>query len=221
MSFSFSPGMGPRGAIRQFGEVTKDGRFFNKGVIAGMLIFVRPYRRKMFVAFLLMLLVTGFTLITPYLIKVAIDQYIAEGDIRGLTRLAIFIAVCYLGLYLTTAGQNYLLGWTSQRVLADVREKMFHHLQELSLSYHDRTIIGVTVSRVINDVAVINDLLTQGLISLIGDFLILIGIVIIMLSMSTRLALYTFAVLPLMILVTYLFSPPCKRRFPPYTGASC
>ena len=213
MSFSFSPGMGPRGAIGQFGQEGKDSRFFNKNVILGMLQFVRPYRRKMILATIFMFLVTGFTLITPYLIKVAIDNYIAVGNADGLARIAILIAITYLGLYLTTMGQQYLLGWTSQRVLADVRETMMHHLQALSLSYHDRTIIGVTVSRVINDVSVINDLLTQGLISLVGDTLVLIGIIIIMLTMSPPLALLTFAVLPLMMLATYLFSVNAKGAF--------
>ncbi len=213
MSFSFSPGFGPRGAIDQFGQEGKDGRLLNKHVITRMLVFVRPYRRKMALAWGLMLLVTGFTLLTPYLIKVAIDQHIARGDAAGLSHLALLIAVCYLGLYLTTAGQQYLLGWTSQRVLADVREALFRHLQDLSLSYHDRTIIGVTVSRVINDVAVINDLLTQGLISLLGDVLVLAGIIVIMLSMSPRLALYTFAVIPLMIAATHLFSRSAKGAF--------
>lgn len=213
MSFSFSPGMGPRGAINQFGQEAKEGRFFNKTVITGMLKFVRPYRRQMVIAILFMLLVTGLTLLTPYLIKVAIDEYIAVGDVGGMSRLALFIAACYLALYGTTAGQEYYLGWASQRVLADVRSALFHHLQALSMSYHDRTIIGVTVSRVINDVAVINDLLTQGLISLLGDLLVLVGIIFIMLSMSPRLALLTFTVLPLMVLATYLFSRRARGAF--------
>ena len=80
MSFSFSPGMGPRGAIGQFGQEGKNGRFFNKNVVLGMLQFVRPYRRKMILATFFMFLVTGFTLLTPYLIKVAIDNYIAVGN---------------------------------------------------------------------------------------------------------------------------------------------
>lgn len=213
MSFSFSPGMGPRGAISRFGQEGKDGRFFDKGVILGMLAFVRPYRRKMLLAAGLMLFVTGFTLLTPYLIKVAIDDHIAVSDNPGLARVAIWIAISYVGLYLSTMGQQYLLGWTSQRVLADVRQAMMRHLQALSLGYHDRTIIGVTVSRVINDVAVINDLLTQGLLSLIGDMLILVGIIVIMISMSPRLALLTFAILPLMVLATYLFSVNAKGAF--------
>ncbi|MDX1416908.1 MAG: ABC transporter ATP-binding protein [Candidatus Promineifilaceae bacterium] len=213
MSFSFSPGMGPRGAIRQFGQEGHAGRYFSGRVIAGMLAFVRPYWRRMIVATMLMLLVTGLTLLTPYLIKTAIDNYIAVGNSDGLARMAILIAVTYLGLYLTTMGQQYILGWTSQRVLADVREAMMRHLQALSLRYHDRTIIGVTVSRVINDVAVINDLLTQGLISLIGDTLVLVGIIVIMMAMSPRLALLTFIVLPLMMLATYLFSVNARGAF--------
>jgi ABC-type multidrug transport system fused ATPase/permease subunit len=213
MSFSFTPGMGPRGAISQFGQEGKDGRFFDKHVVARMLVFVRPYWRRMWLGGLLMLAATGFTLLAPYLIKITIDQYIAVGDATGLPRLAFFLALCYLGLYITTAGQQFMLGWVSQRVLSDVRQQLFDHLQALSLGYHDRTIIGVTVSRVINDVAVINDLLTQGLISLLGDLLVLAGIIIIMLSMSPQLALYTFAVLPLMVLATILFSRSARGAF--------
>ena len=213
MSFSFSPGMGPRGAINQFGAEGKDGRFFNKSVVAGMLVFIRPYGRKIALGTLLMLGATSFTLLAPYIIKITIDEHIAVGDASGLTQLAFFLALCYLGLYATTAGQQYLLGRVSQRVLADVRQELFDHLQALSLSYHDRTIVGVTVSRVINDVAVINDLLTQGLISLLGDLLILAGIIVIMLTMSPRLALLTFAVLPLMALATVWFSYRAKGAF--------
>lgn len=205
--------MGPRGAINQFGKEGKDGTFFDRKVIFGMLTFVRPYRRNMFFAILLMLGVTGLTLLIPYLIKEAIDRYIAVGDSDGLARMAIYIGLGYVTLYFTAMGQQYLLGWTSQRVLTDVREALFRHLQALSLSYHDRTIIGVTVSRVINDVSVINDLLTQGLLTLLGDTLVLIGIIVIMLSMSPRLALLTFLVIPLMVLATTFFSRRAKGAF--------
>lgn len=213
MSFSFSPGMGPRGALSRFGGEGKDGRFFDKNVVKGMLAFLRPYSRKMSIAIGLMLIVTGLTLLTPYLIKVALDQHITSGNRSGLNQLVIALAASYFGLYVATAGQQYLLGWVSQRVLADLREQLVRHLQALSLGYHDRTIIGVTVSRVINDVAVINDLLTQGLISLISDLLVLIGILIIMLTMSWKLALLTFTVLPLMMVATYFFSTRAKSAF--------
>jgi ABC-type multidrug transport system fused ATPase/permease subunit len=213
MSFTFSPGMGPRGAIHQFGGEGKDGRFFNKNVVTGMLAFVRPYWRRMGIAMGLMLVTTGLTLLIPYLMKVAIDEYITLGDNEGLARVALWLGASFLVLYGATAVQQYLLSWVGQRVLTNIREAMFRHLQALPLSYHDRTIVGVTVSRVINDVAAINDLLTQGLISLIGDLLVLIGILIVMLSMSTRLALLTFTVLPLMMLATILFSARAKSAF--------
>jgi ABC-type multidrug transport system fused ATPase/permease subunit len=130
-----------------------------------------------------------------------------------LTRIALLTGAAFIGLYLATAGQRYLLSWVGQRVLANVRGQMFRHLQALSLGYHDTHITGVTVSRVINDVAVINELLSQGLISLVGDLLILGGILIVMFSMSPKLALWTFTVLPLMILSTYFFSRHAKAAF--------
>ncbi len=213
MSFTFSPGMGPRGAIQQFGQTPEEGKAFDWEVISGMLAYLKPYRRRMVAALALMLIATAFTLLTPYLIKVAIDEPIAQADNARLMRLSIIIAGSFLGLYLSTAGQQYLLGWVGQRVLSDLRAALFKHLQNLSLAYHDRHIVGVTVSRVINDVAIINDLLTQGLVSLAGDVLVLIGIILIMLQMNLELALFTLTVIPLMALLTAWFSRRAKSAF--------
>lgn len=215
MSFSFgssSANMSPRGAIRDFG-VERDGRLFNSTVVLRMLGFLRPYRRQMILAFCLMLIASAMTLLTPYLIKVAIDDHIAQNDGPGLIRISGFIAASFFGLFLATMGQRYLLSWVGQRVLSEIRDALFRHLQRLSLGYHDTHIIGVTVSRVINDVATINELLSQGLITLIGDLLVLVGVIVVMISMSPTLALYTFAVLPLMILITYLFSRRAEQFY--------
>jgi ABC-type multidrug transport system fused ATPase/permease subunit len=178
-----------------------------------MLAFLRPYRRQMAAAVVLMLVATALTLLAPYLMKIAIDQHIFRGDDVGLARIALFTALTFVGLYGTTAGQRYLLSWVGQRALANMREQMFSHLQALPLGYHDTHIIGVTVSRVINDVAVINELLSQGLITLVGDLLVLGGIIVVMLSMSPQLAVVTFAVLPLMVLATYFFSRQARVAF--------
>jgi ABC-type multidrug transport system fused ATPase/permease subunit len=130
-----------------------------------------------------------------------------------LTRISLLIGASFIGLYGATAGQRYLLSWVGQRVLANLRDDLFRKLQALSLGYHDTHIIGVTVSRVINDVAIINELLSQGLITLIGDVLVLGGIIVIMLTMSPRLALLTFIIFPLMLLLTYAFSIRAKAAF--------
>ena len=215
MSFSIGSAgadLGPRGAIAGFGN-EQEGQAFNGRVAIRLLAYLRPHWLRMVAAFGLMLVASALTLAAPYLIKVAIDQYISQGDTSGLTRIGLLLAGVFVGIYLASAGQQYLLSWVGQRVLATLRANLFRHLQALPLGYHDTNIVGVTISRVISDVAVINELLSQGLITLIGDTLILVGIVGVMLSMSPRLALLTFSVLPLMALATYLFARRAKVAF--------
>jgi ABC-type multidrug transport system fused ATPase/permease subunit len=167
----------------------------------------------MSVAFVLMLIESLLALSIPYLLKVAIDEYIAQGDMAGLTQVALLTAAAFVGIYLAAMGRRYLLSWVGQRLLATLRGDLFRQLQALSLGYHDTHIVGVTISRVINDVAVINELLSQGLITFLGDVLVLAGIIIVMLSMSPQLALLTFSVLPLMLLVVALFTRRAKVAF--------
>ncbi|MCL4295279.1 MAG: ABC transporter ATP-binding protein/permease [Anaerolineae bacterium] len=215
MSFSFGSAgaeLGPRSAIANFGQ-EQEGQAFNGRIVLRLLVFLRPHWRRMVAAFGLMLVASALTLAAPYLMKVAIDQNIAQGDIPGLTRTGLLLTGVFVAIYLASAGEQYLLSWVGQRVLASLRASLFRHLQTLPLGYHDTNIVGVTISRVISDVAVINELLSQGLITLIGDTLILAGIVVVMLSLSPWLALLTFSVLPLMALATYLFARRAKEAF--------
>ena len=128
-----------------------------------LLVFVRPYALRMIGAFLAMLAVTGLTLVAPFLVKEAIDGPITNGDIPALNEIVLLMLLAFVGLYLASMAQRYLLSWVGQKVLADLRSALFRHLQELPLAYHDQHIIGVTISRVISDVGVINQLLSQGL----------------------------------------------------------
>ncbi len=210
-----NPGMGPRGALDSFsgGEEDRRGAVFNRAVVKRMLGYLRPYTRQMSLAFGTMLMITGLTLLTPYLLKQIIDQAITHSDRADLIRLSIYTALAFTALYGATNVQQYLLSWVGQRVLANLRSELFTHLQRLSLSYHDTHIVGVTVSRVMNDVAAINELLSQGVITLVGDLLVLVGIMVIMLSMSPYLALLTFTVLPLMVLATVWFSYHARGAF--------
>jgi ABC-type multidrug transport system fused ATPase/permease subunit len=215
MSFSIgstSAGMGPRGAIERFGEI-EGGRAFDRRVLIRLLTYLRPQWRRVAVAFVLMLIESALALATPYLLKVAIDEYITQGNIVGLNRVAVLTAGAFFGAYVAASGRRYLLSWVGQRLLATLRGDLFRHLQALSLGYHDTHIVGVTISRVINDVDVINELLSQGLITLLGDVLVLGGILTVMLSMSLRLALLTFSVLPLMLLAVILFTRRAKVAF--------
>jgi ABC-type multidrug transport system fused ATPase/permease subunit len=207
-------GMGPRNAMETFAEGDGvRGQVFNQRVVTRMLIYLRPFMKMMALAFVAMLVVSGLTLSVPYLLKVTVDTYISRGDQAGLIRISLWTAAAYIALYGATWAEQYLLSLVGQRMLANIRRDLFHHLQELSLSYHDTHIVGVTVSRVINDVATINDLLSQGIITLIGDLFVLVGIVVVMLGMNLRLALLTFTVLPLMLLVTAWFSRRARVAF--------
>jgi ABC-type multidrug transport system fused ATPase/permease subunit len=204
--------MGPRGALHRFGEKEAE-ETFDRHVLIRLLVYLRPYRGRMSVAFVLMMIESALTVTVPFLLKVAIDEHIAQGDAAGLSKIALGTAAAFVGIYLAAMGRRYLLSWVGLRLLATLRDELVCHLQALSLGYHDTHIVGVTISRVINDVAVINELLSQGLITLLGDILILVGIIIVMLSMSPHLALLTFSVLPLMLLVVVLFTRRAKVAF--------
>lgn len=203
---------GPRGSLEQFGEQV-EGKTFDVSIIWRMMSFMRPYRLKIIIAFIAMLGSSTLTIITPLLVKVAIDQPIAEGDLNGLNQLVLVMLGAFVAIYITTTIQQYLLSWVGQRVLTDLRSAMFSHLQALSLGYHDTHIVGVTISRVISDVGVINQLLSEGLVTLLGDTILLAGIILVMMSMNLQLALVAFSVIPLMLIVTALFARRAKAAF--------
>jgi len=216
MSFSIGTthvGRGPRGTLRSLGKDTEEDKSFDLRIIVRLMAFVKPHSLSMTAAFLLMLVSSGLGLAIPYLIGEAIDTYITPGDIVGLDRIALMTAGAFIGLYFTSALQQYLLSRIGQNVLASMRSSLVEHLQDIHLGYHDTHIIGVTISRVFSDVGVINELLSQGLITLIGDIITLVGIITIMLLRNTRLALMSFSVLPLMVLATMIFSRYAKVAF--------
>ena len=203
---------GPGGTLAQYADQV-EGRSFNLRVLWHLLVFLRPYALRMMGAFAAMLAASALTLAAPFLVKVAIDGPIAQGDVEGLNRIALVMLLAFVGLYLASMAQRYLLSWVGQKVLADLRAALFQHLQQLPLAYHDRHVVGVTISRVISDVGVINQLLSQGLITLTGDTLLLLGIIAVMLSLNAQLALVTFSIIPLIVLATMIFARRAKRAF--------
>ena len=215
MSFSFgssSLGMGPRSLLSEFGE-GEHKAVYNPHLIKRLLKYLKPYSGKMVLAFLLTLVESGLILLTPYLMRMAIDDYITVKQTKGLLFIGLAIFLSFIFTFIVSSGQRYLISWVGQKLLATLRSDLFSHLQRLHIGYHDRHSVGVTVSRVINDVAEINELLSQGIITLFGDLLVLIGIIITMLTMSPKLALLTFTVMPIMIFVTWLFSRQARVAY--------
>lgn len=215
MSFSIGSAgsaMGPRSVMQDFGRET-GGHAFNARVFRRLLGFLTPHWPRMLAALILMLISSMLALTTPYLIKIAIDEHIVAGNADALFYTAMLMAAVFVALYATTAVQQYLLSFVGLRVLTSLRARLFHHLQVLPVSYHHAHIVGVTISRVIGDVAVINDLLSSGVATIIGDTVVLAGIVLVMLSLNVPLALSAFAVLPLMLLATWIFSRRARIAF--------
>lgn len=203
---------GPGHMLRHLGARNERGKISGR-ILLRLMVFLKPHWVQMCVAALLMLTSSGANLLSPYLTKIAIDNNIAEGDTRGLLITSLYFAGALTAVYLASAVQSYLLSRVGQGVLSSLRGQAFRHLQDLSVPYHDTHIIGVTISRIISDISVINELLSQGLISMVGDSILLVGTIVVMVTMAPRLALLTFSVLPLMAVATVLFSRRARVAF--------
>ena len=142
----------------------------------------------------------------PYLMKVAIDRYIADRHARGPRAHGrcctwLILVVAFAAEYV----QTWTMQLTGQRIMFDLRMAIYRHLQRLDLRYYDRNPVGRLMTRVTSDVDVLNDLFTSGVVTVFGDVFTLAGIMVVMLWMNWRLALVTFSVLPLIVLVTQWF----------------
>jgi ABC-type multidrug transport system fused ATPase/permease subunit len=190
-----------------------EGIAYNERVASRGLAYAQPYRRQLLLALGLTLFGSAMSLLGPYLIKVAIDEHIAVGDLRGLAVVMLLTLVVYVAAYVANSREIMIMSLVGQSVLRTLREDLFRHLQRLPLAYYDRNKTGVIVSRLINDVSVMNDLLTHGLINLFADAFTLVMTIAIMLWLSPRLALATFAVMPIMAIAIWVFTQRAKVAY--------
>jgi ATP-binding cassette subfamily B protein len=172
-----------------------------------------PYKRQTALALFFLFAATATALAPPYLAKIAIDDGIRQEDLRVLTIVvALFVVAGVLNLA-TSAGQTYFTGWTGERILADLRNKLFRHLQRLSLGYYERNRAGVIISRLTNDVEALDQLVTDGVTTLVQSTLFLLGTSVILFLLDWRLALATLTVMPLMFVATAFFRIYSARAY--------
>jgi ATP-binding cassette subfamily B protein len=172
-----------------------------------------PYRSRATLALATLLLYTLVALAPPYLAKLAIDEGIQELDLSRLTWIVgLFLAAAVAALVLSGAN-TYLTGWVGERVLADLRNRLFAHLERLSLGFYERNRAGVIISRITNDVEALDQLVTDGVTSLIQNTLLLAGTAVVLFLLDWRLALATLTVLPLMALATAWFRSRSNRAY--------
>jgi len=168
-------------------------------IIPRLLGYMGRFRRRTLLMMLMVLCNTLLNLLPPFLFTLAIDRYITAMDFAGLTLLGGAIVAISVATFAAQFAQRYLINWLGSKMEYDMRMDMFRHLQRLSLRYYAEREVGSIVSRVTNDIDKISELVTSGVVSAISDVVTLIGIVAIMLWMSTRLSLITFTIIPMIV----------------------
>jgi len=203
------------------------GKAYDSRLMKRLLTYLHPYRIQVIVALVAIILKAGADVLGPYLTKVAIDKYLASHTERhslldrflssrpltGIAQIAgIYIGILLLSFLLEFA-QTYIMQWTGQKVMFDLRSQIFRHLQKLHISFFDKNPVGRLVTRVTSDVDALNEMFTAGVVSIVEDVFVLLGILVIMLNMSWRLALITFAVLPLIFYATSIFRRKVRESY--------
>ena len=173
--------------------------------LRGLLVLLRPYRGRTLLMFASLLLGTAAALAPPPLAKLAIDEGIIPGDLSVLTWVVVGFLISALVYWAATYAQTYLVGWVGQRVLQDLRIQLFAHLQTLSVGFYSRRQAGVIISRLTNDVQALDQLVSDGVVTLFGSTLTLVGTAVILLVLDVELALLTFLVFPLLALGSLAF----------------
>jgi ATP-binding cassette, subfamily B, bacterial len=180
----------------------------------GMLVrLTRPYRTRTILSVVSLLLATATALAPPLLAKYAVDDGIRQQNLAALWWIVGAFLVAGLLNWAMSYAQTYLTGWVGERILADLRNRLFDHLQRLSLGFFERNRAGVIISRLTNDVEAIDQLVTDGVTSLVQNSLTLVGTAILLFFLDWRLALATLLVIPFMSIATIIFRVRSARAY--------
>ncbi len=171
------------------------------------------YKRRFTITIAAVVVVSLTGLLPPYLLQVAIDNCIVNSDFSGLTFIAAILVGVYLVNWISTYLRTYQMSWMGENMVNDLRKQLFSHLQELSFSFYDRSEVGEIISRVTNDTDTLSQIFVQGVLTLISDILTLVGIVAIMLLLSVSMTLASFSIIPLLILLIFIFQSRLRKAY--------
>jgi ATP-binding cassette, subfamily B, multidrug efflux pump len=207
------------------------GKAYDGRLMRRLLTYLRPYKLHVAVALAAIILKSGLDVLGPFLTKIAIDKYLATsadshsyshswiGDRLSSTPLTGIAQIggLYVGILVFTFVlefiQTYLMQWTGQKVMFDLRKQIFRHLQHIHVGFFDKNPVGRLVTRVTTDVDALNEMFTSGVVSIFEDVFVLAGIIGIMMKMNWKLALITFAVLPLIVYATKVFRDKVRDSY--------
>lgn len=199
--------------MNSFHEEEVLGKAFDAYLMKRLLKYAKPYISLIFISFLLLILITLSDLARPYLMKIAIDDYIVVGDKAGLGKIVLIFIAVITGGFICNYTQVYILHYTGQKIIYNMRQELYSHLLRLSLSFYDKNPVGRLVTRVSNDMENLNEMYTAVLVNLFKDLFTLIGIVIVMLRMNLKVALISFTAIPLIFLSAIIFRRESRKAY--------
>jgi len=204
------------------------GKAYDGRLMRRLLTYLRPYKVQTGVAALAILVKAGADVAGPYLVAVAVDTYmsaarpahlswlarrLSPAPMLGITQIAALYLASLLFTFVLELLQTYLMQWTGQKVMFDMRSQIFRHLQRMSPAFYDRNPVGRLVTRVTSDVDALNEMFTSGVLAIFDNVFVLLFIVAIMLRMNWSLALLTLAVIPAILYVTRIFRRTVRESY--------
>jgi ATP-binding cassette subfamily B multidrug efflux pump len=191
--------------INDFQEEALSAKAYDARLMKRLLSYAVRYWHLFVLAIFLLFASTAADLIRPFLMGLAIDDFIKAGDTASLNRMGLYFLLLVIAGFLFNLFQIYVLSYAGQSIIFNLRQQLFSHLQRMPLSYFDKNPIGRLVTRVTNDTETLNDMYTNVLVTLIKDFVLLCGTVVIMFRLNVSLTLITLAVMPVVIILTIFF----------------
>tara|TARA_B100001093_G_scaffold364522_1_gene349318 strand:- start:640 stop:2412 length:1773 start_codon:yes stop_codon:yes gene_type:complete len=189
------------------------GKIFDLDLFAKLLVFIRPFRTTYYFVMMSAILLSLFSTLTPYLLKVTVDDYIRPKDFQG---MIFFVGLMFITLMLEVIFQFlfvFYANWLGQKVIKDLRVKLFDKIIYFKMAYFDKTAVGRLVTRSVSDIETIASIFSQGLFMIIADLLKMVLVIIVMLYVDWRLSVIVFSILPIIIYATRLFQKSMKKAF--------
>lgn len=189
------------------------GKIYDRRLLRRLLRYGKPYWMLIAGAVIMIIIAAGLETVGPYLVKVAVDDHIVSGDSTGLRTIVVLYVLTLLGIFLIRYFQILLTQYLGQKIIYDIRNEIFEHLQQLHQQYFDRNPVGRLMTRVTADVEALNQMFTQGLVMIFGDIFLIGGIVVMMLSINLELSLWIFSVIPLLFVVSFVFRRKVRAAY--------
>lgn len=189
------------------------GKAYDSRLIKRLWKYIRPYRRRLLISLALLLLVSGFQLLRPYLLKIAIDSHIVPRRSEGLGVLAAFFLAATAGEFVSRYFEAFTTGKTGQLVIFDLRMELFEHVLKMPSRFFDKTPVGRLITRVTTDVEALDDMFAYGVVTVLGDVCKLVAIVFILFFVNYKLSLVTFIIVPFLLASTMFFRLKARDAF--------